>query len=135
MSDCSCLWQMIAICGDRLYIRKNNDRTRDLTAGISGRYSQVAANTSLTIVPMLKWERERNHFFYIFISGVPVHSLKCHCDPCYDHNSNNTCYTGEGGACYASKSLTSLTPTEDLETLTMGCLAPKGGTVLQVSWS
>ena len=56
----------------------------------------------------------------------------CHCNPCHESDVNNTCELLPGGACFASKSLTPLTETEDLETQTWGCLAPEGGTVLQV---
>ncbi|XP_005111811.2 bone morphogenetic protein receptor type-1B [Aplysia californica] len=66
---------------------------------------------------------------YFCYSGTEA--VRCHCHPCYNSDTNGTCETLPGGACYASKSLTPLTDWEDLETRTWGCLAPEGGTLLQ----
>lgn len=67
----------------------------------------------------------------MFLSPSECEIVKCYCHPCHNSDTNGTCLTLEGGACYASKSLVSLTATEDLETQTWGCLAPEGGTLLQ----
>lgn len=58
-------------------------------------------------------------------------ALQCYCHPCFNSDTNGTCETLSGGACFASKSLSPLTQHEVLETLTWGCLAPEESTILQ----
>ncbi|GFN78405.1 receptor protein serine/threonine kinase [Plakobranchus ocellatus] len=58
-------------------------------------------------------------------------AVRCYCDPCENSHTNGTCETKPGGACYAAKSLTSLSKNDVLETHIWGCLAPEGGTLFQ----
>ncbi|GFS13998.1 receptor protein serine/threonine kinase [Elysia marginata] len=58
-------------------------------------------------------------------------AVKCYCYPCHKSHSNGTCETVEGGACYASKSLTTISKNEEQERLMWGCLAPSGGSLFQ----